>query len=98
VADDSATRLHLLFFQGVRSLYVEGGARVAGSLLRESLVDRLILFRSSLVLGPDAPQAFAFAPDGFEASLAIRRVVETRRFENDVMTTYALEDVPCSPD
>jgi len=46
-----------------------------------------------------APKAFAFAPDGFEASLGDgqHRVVEQRRFGDDVMTVYALREVPCSP-
>jgi diaminohydroxyphosphoribosylaminopyrimidine deaminase/5-amino-6-(5-phosphoribosylamino)uracil reductase len=82
----------------VRSLLVEGGPRLAGSLLRESLVDRLVIFQSTLVLGEQAPKAFAFAPSDFEASLHHRRIVEQRRFGDDVMTTYALQDVPCSPD
>ena len=82
----------------VRSLLVEAGPRVAGSFLRQSLVDRLVIFRSPLVLGEQAPKAFAFAPDGFEASLARLRVVEEQRFGDDVMTIYALRDVPCSPD
>ncbi len=98
LVDGSLARLQSLFSRGVRSLFVEGGARLAGSLLAESLVDRLIIFRSPLLLGPDAPQAFAFAPSGFEASLSARPVVETRRFGEDVMTIYALQDVPCSPD
>jgi len=83
---------------GVRSLLVEGGARLAGSLLGESLVDRLVIFRSRLVLGSEAPQAFAFAPRDFEAALDAVRVVDERRFQDDVMTTYALKGVPCSPD
>lgn len=82
----------------VRSLLVEAGPRLAGSLLSESLVDRLVIFQSPLVLGDGAPKAFAFAPNGFEASLRDRRVVERQQFGDDVMTTYALQDVPCSPD
>jgi len=50
------------------------------------------------VLGESALKAFAYAPAGFEASLRDTRVVEQRRFGDDVMTTYALQDVPCSPD
>jgi diaminohydroxyphosphoribosylaminopyrimidine deaminase/5-amino-6-(5-phosphoribosylamino)uracil reductase len=84
--------------RGIRSLFVESGPRLAGSFLREGLVDRLVIFRSSLVLGRDAPRAFAHAPLGFEASLAQCRVVEQRRFGDDLMTTYALRDIPCSPD
>jgi len=30
--------------------------------------------------------------------LGSRRIVEQRRIGDDVMTTYALQDVPCSPD
>jgi diaminohydroxyphosphoribosylaminopyrimidine deaminase / 5-amino-6-(5-phosphoribosylamino)uracil reductase len=92
------TALRALRDDGVRALFVEGGARLAGSFLAESLVDRLIIFRSPIVLGDDAPAAFAFAPPGFETSLAESRIVEERRFGDDLMTIYALEDVPCSPD
>jgi diaminohydroxyphosphoribosylaminopyrimidine deaminase/5-amino-6-(5-phosphoribosylamino)uracil reductase len=90
--------LRALRTDGIRSVLVEGGARLAGSLLAESLVDRLIIFQSQLELGVEALGAFAFAPPGFAATLADRRIVATRRFGDDVMTIYALEDVPCSPD
>jgi diaminohydroxyphosphoribosylaminopyrimidine deaminase/5-amino-6-(5-phosphoribosylamino)uracil reductase len=85
--------------RGVRSMFVEGGARLAGSLLRDGLADRLTIFQSPLVLGGEPLGAFAFAPDGFETSLAGRRVVERRMFGDDVMTTYALTEVAslCSP-
>src|SRR5262249_51512569 len=56
--------------RGIQALYVEGGPRLAGTLLREGLVDRLIIFRSPVELGSDAPKAFAYAPAGFEASLS----------------------------
>ena len=82
--------------EGVRSLLVEAGPRVAGSFLGESHVDRLVIFQSPLVLGDQAPKAFEFVP-GFEASLEQYPIVERRKFGDDVMTTYALRDVPCSP-
>jgi diaminohydroxyphosphoribosylaminopyrimidine deaminase / 5-amino-6-(5-phosphoribosylamino)uracil reductase len=84
--------------RGVRSLFLEGGARLAGAFLRDALVDRLTIFQSPLVLGGDPLRAFGFAPPGFETSLATHRVVEQRRFDEDVMTTYALTAIPCSPD
>jgi riboflavin biosynthesis pyrimidine reductase len=71
---------------------------LAGEFLRASLVDRLTIFQSSLVLGGEPLGAFSFAPPGFRASLAAHRVVERRRFDEDVMTTYALTEIPCSPD
>ncbi|HEY4306508.1 MAG TPA: bifunctional diaminohydroxyphosphoribosylaminopyrimidine deaminase/5-amino-6-(5-phosphoribosylamino)uracil reductase RibD [Gemmatimonadaceae bacterium] len=94
-----ASSLETLRSRGVRSLFVEGGAQLAGSLLREGLVDRLIIFRTPVELGANALKAFASAPDGFEAALsdARHRVVEQRRFGDDTMTVYALREVPCSP-
>lgn len=91
--------LEALKSHGVRSLFVEGGAQVAGSLLREELVDRLIIFRSPVELGANALKAFASAPDGFETALSDGRyrVVDERRIGDDTMTVYALREVPCSP-
>jgi diaminohydroxyphosphoribosylaminopyrimidine deaminase/5-amino-6-(5-phosphoribosylamino)uracil reductase len=97
-ATDLAGALRSVRNQGVRALLVEAGSRLTGSLLRESLVDRLIIFRSPLLLGSSAPRAFAAASPGFEASLEQCPVVERRRFGDDEMTIYALRDVPCSPD
>ena len=83
---------------GLRSLFVEGGARLAGALLREALVDRLVIFRAPITLGDAALGAFDFAPPGFSGALAEARVIERARFGPDGMTAYALHEVPCSPD
>lgn len=83
--------------KGIRSLFVEGGAKLGGSLLREGLVDRLVIFRSKERFGAGASQAFAHAPPDFEATLGDRQVVTERSFGADVMTIYALREVPCSP-
>ena len=93
-----ADALRALRREEIRSLYVEGGVRLAGSLLTESLVDRIVIFQSPLVLGDGAPRAFAFAPADFQRSLVDRRIVAQRMFGEDRMTMYALTDVPCSPD
>jgi len=84
--------------EGVRALFLECGPRLAGSFLEQSLVDRLIIFRSPIVLGNGAPQAFGYAPPGFETGLGRGRIVAEQRFGDDVMTIYTLKDVPCSPD
>jgi diaminohydroxyphosphoribosylaminopyrimidine deaminase/5-amino-6-(5-phosphoribosylamino)uracil reductase len=83
---------------GIRSLLVEGGARLAGSLLAESLVDRLIIFRTPVQLGDGALPAFEFSPKGFEPRLGHFPVLERRAFGDDLMTVYALQPVACSPD
>ena len=96
-ATDLAGAIRSLRDAGVRALFVEAGPRLTGSFLREAVVDRLIIFRSPLVLGSSAPRAFADAPAGFEPSLERCPIVERRQFGDDEMTIYALRDVPCSP-
>jgi len=81
---------------GVRSLLVEGGAKLAGGLLRDDLVHRLITFRAPIRLGPGALGAWDFAPGDMRARLAAAPVVDARDFGVDRMTTYALQPVPCS--
>ena len=84
--DDALARVAA---RGVRSLLVEGGAALAGSLLSKGLVDRLIIFQAPVVLGAGALNAFAHvnAPSAAEARRL--RVVSRRRFGDDVMTVYA---------
>ena len=97
VAADLEAALVALRSMGIRSLFVEGGARLAGSFFERSLVDRLIIFRSHATVG-HALGAFDFAPAGFADSLARTRVVDERLFGDDTMTIYALREVECSPD
>ncbi|GIL38630.1 riboflavin biosynthesis protein RibD [Rhodospirillales bacterium TMPK1] len=51
--------LEVLAGRGITRLLVEGGGRIAASLLAEKLVDRLILFRAGRVLGGDGVPAIA---------------------------------------
>src|SRR5512146_1402314 len=97
-APDLTGALASLRAVGVRSLFVEGGARLAGSMLAADLVDRLVIFQSPTRLGDTALGAFDFAPPGYAGALANVRVVEERSFGPDQLTVYALHDVPCSPD
>ena len=76
--------------QGIGSLFVEGGAHLAGAFLSASAVDRLIIFRTPVVLGAGALNAFAHAPPADVARLHRLPVIHRQRFGHDVMTTYAL--------
>lgn len=74
--------------RGITSLLVEGGARLATSLLRQDLVDRLIFFRAPIVIGAmgmGAVQELPFVP---LAELSRWQLVEHRRLGNDVMEVY----------
>jgi diaminohydroxyphosphoribosylaminopyrimidine deaminase / 5-amino-6-(5-phosphoribosylamino)uracil reductase len=78
-----------LLESGVRSLLVEGGARFAGSLLEQKLVDRIVIFQAPVVLGAGALNAFANVSATTAASLGRLRVVERESFGDDIKTTYA---------
>jgi diaminohydroxyphosphoribosylaminopyrimidine deaminase/5-amino-6-(5-phosphoribosylamino)uracil reductase len=84
--------LRTLGMVGVRSLLVEGGAEIAGALLTEALVDRLVIFQAPCVLGAGSLNAFAFAPPTTPARASRLPIVERRTLDDDLMTVYA-----CSP-
>lgn len=80
-----AVALTSLRSRGLRSLFVEGGAILAGSLLNAGLVDRLIIFQGPVLLGPGALSAWTGAPP-----IERLRIVERQSFDDDAMTVYAL--------
>ncbi len=75
--------------EGIRSMLVEGGAALAASVIQEQLADRLIIFRSPIVLGAGALNAFAAVPAAAVETARRWRVVEMRRLEDDQMTVFA---------
>jgi len=97
-ANGLSDALVLLRQREIRSLFCEGGARLAGSMLAAGLVDRLAIFRSQMLIGPSRLGAFEFAPPRFEDRLSDFPVVMRRGFGDDELTTYALREVPCSLD
>jgi diaminohydroxyphosphoribosylaminopyrimidine deaminase/5-amino-6-(5-phosphoribosylamino)uracil reductase len=98
VATDLPAALVSLREHGIRSLFCEGGARLAGSMLAAGVVDRLAIFQSQMLIGGNRLGAFDFAPPGFEARLPQLPVVTRQGFGDDELTIYALREVPCSLD
>ena len=98
VVNELTDALVTLRGRGIRSLFCEGGARLAGSMLAAGVVDRLAIFRSQMLIGPSRLGAFEFAPPGFEERLSNLPVVTRRGFGDDELTIYALREVPCSLD
>ncbi len=80
---DLTAVLDTLWENGIRSVFCEGGARVAGSLARAGLIDRFYLFLAPVLLGPDAVNAFDALPAELPLALS-----EVRRLGSDVMLTY----------
>ena len=74
---------------GVRSLLVEGGARLAGALIGTGMVDRLVIFQGSAIFGAGALDAFAFVPPTEVERAPAWRALERREIGADTMTVYA---------
>ena len=74
---------------GVRSLLVEGGARLAGALIGTGMVDRLVIFQGSAIFGAGALDAFAFVPPTEVERDPAWRALGRREIGADTMTVYA---------
>ncbi|HEY8794524.1 MAG TPA: bifunctional diaminohydroxyphosphoribosylaminopyrimidine deaminase/5-amino-6-(5-phosphoribosylamino)uracil reductase RibD [Gemmatimonadaceae bacterium] len=81
--------LDALGAMGVRSLLVEGGARLAGALIGTGMVDRLVIFQGSAIFGAGALDAFAFVPPTEVERAPAWRALERREIGADTMTVYA---------
>ena len=73
----------------VRSILVEGGARLAGAFLDATLVDRLVIFQAPVILGAGAIGAFAQTSSVGLAAAARFGILEQRTVGDDSMTVYA---------
>ena len=82
--------LRTLARAGIRSMFIEGGSELAGALLTDALVDRLIIFQAPIVLGTGALNAFATAPPEGVSEATRLDILERRAFGTDLMTIYAI--------
>jgi len=85
IAPDLRGGLEALAVEGVRSILVEGGGRLAGRLLADGLVDRFYWVQSPLFLGDSGVPAFAGL--GSELLEQVRRwiVAERRSLDDDTL-------------
>jgi diaminohydroxyphosphoribosylaminopyrimidine deaminase / 5-amino-6-(5-phosphoribosylamino)uracil reductase len=86
-AADLAAGLRLVRERGVRSVFCEGGAALAGSLLGADLVDRLHLFYAPLFLGEGGRAPFRALPDARMSDVVRWRHLRTARFGDDTLIT-----------
>jgi diaminohydroxyphosphoribosylaminopyrimidine deaminase/5-amino-6-(5-phosphoribosylamino)uracil reductase len=77
--------LRALRSQGVASVLVEGGGRLAGALLGNGLVDRFYWIQSPLWLGDRGVPAISGLPSEPIARAERWRVVERRTLDNDTL-------------
>lgn len=85
---DLATALQALGETGLSRILVEGGSRLAGSLLADDLIDEAMLFRSPSEIGEGGIPAFAGQGLAAIENAATFDPVDRRRFGEDRMTRY----------
>jgi diaminohydroxyphosphoribosylaminopyrimidine deaminase/5-amino-6-(5-phosphoribosylamino)uracil reductase len=80
--------------QGVTSLLIEGGARVAGAALRADVVDKVVFFYAPKIYGGDdgVPICSGRGPDLMRESLAVQHI-EMDRMGDDIMVSGYLHSV-----
>ncbi len=89
---DLADLLAQLGKRGIQSLLVESGGVLAGELLRQGLIDRLVLFYGAKLVGGEGRSPFAGSGAG-KMSEAIRlREIKVRRFGDDLMVSGYLRE------
>ncbi|HYC50200.1 MAG TPA: bifunctional diaminohydroxyphosphoribosylaminopyrimidine deaminase/5-amino-6-(5-phosphoribosylamino)uracil reductase RibD [Gemmatimonadaceae bacterium] len=91
-ASDLPGAFRALRSHGIRSLLVEGGARIATAVLEAGLAHRLIIFQAPVLLGPRGLHAFDGATAASLAELERYRVLDRRQFGADIMTIYAVSE------
>jgi len=92
---DLRALLRQLGSRDIMSVLVEGGSRLVGGLLEEGLVDKLLFFYASKILGDD--QALSAISGMKVANISDARSVHIHRVEQigaDILVTAYL----CSPD
>lgn len=86
---DLRLALEEIAIRGITRVLVEGGGRLAASLIRSDLVDRMIWFRSPSVLGGDGlPSVAAFGVDSVTEAPRWRRV-RCDILDDDLLETFA---------
>ena len=85
---DAAAALQLLAREGITTVLVEGGGRLAASLIGVRLVDRLEWFRAPIVLGSEGrPSVGALALTQLSSAPSFRRIA-VRELGPDLWESY----------
>jgi len=93
---DLAAGMQALGAAGLTRVLVEGGAQIAGGLLRAGLVDRIAWFHAPAVMGGDGwPAAQAFGTGPLDGMPRFRRV-DCRPVGDDMLSEFTRRDAaPC---
>lgn len=86
---DLATAARELADRGLTNVLVEGGGRVAAALMRDGLIDRLMVFRAGLVMGGDGLPSVAAMGIERPAVAPHFRLKHAERIGGDLLETWA---------
>jgi len=78
--------------EGIQSVFLEGGGRLAASFISLGLVDQLIWFRAPVLLGGDGIPAIAALGLNTLHAAPAWRLAATERIGEDVLETYLKAD------
>ena len=84
---DALQRLATL---GLTRIFCEGGARLAASLIRDRLVDDLIIFSAGKLIGASGQAALGPLPDAPLTDLPALLLVETRQIGPDTLSHWRM--------
>ncbi|KAJ6504356.1 dihydrofolate reductase-like domain-containing protein [Mycena vulgaris] len=84
-ADPTPALLSFLHTHGIRTLMVEGGARIIAAFFASGYVDTLLITTAPVVVGPGVGYTVSLAPEGM-------RVVETRLVGRDSVVALVRGD------
>jgi diaminohydroxyphosphoribosylaminopyrimidine deaminase/5-amino-6-(5-phosphoribosylamino)uracil reductase len=68
----------------INEVQVEAGARLCGALIRDQLVDELLIYQAPLLLGEGGPGPFAFGPLESMTESTHLELLETSHFGDDL--------------
>jgi len=77
-----------LYKKGICRLMVEGGSRVIGSFVKESLFDRLNIYYGSILLGGNGPAITSGFSSMSERDIIPLELISVERLGSGVMHTY----------
>jgi diaminohydroxyphosphoribosylaminopyrimidine deaminase/5-amino-6-(5-phosphoribosylamino)uracil reductase len=80
---DLVSLLSRLAEMELNEVQVEAGARLCGALLKDRLVDELLIYQAPQLLGEGGPGPFAFGPLESMDERTHLKLLETRRLGND---------------
>ena len=79
--------------EGLNSILLEGGSKLAGSFIRAGLVDRLAWFHAPKLIGGDGiPSIAAYGVDRLSDAQSFERIAQ-KQCGNDIYETYDRKSV-----